>query len=111
LDWAGRIMGPTPNYHFTRDGERTSFYAQALLTGIKLLENNQAVHGQVVMWASLLTERSLFDTTPPFVEFTSLVQFELDVGLDDDGWLKREEEDNQKALEAPEPDTRQQSLL
>jgi len=49
----------TPNYHFTRDGERPSFYAPALLTGIKLLENNQAVHGQVVMWASFLSERSL----------------------------------------------------
>ena len=101
----------TPNYHFTRDGERPSFYAPALLSGIKLLENNQAVHGQVVMWASFLTERNLFDTTPPFLEFRSLLQWRLDVGLDDNTWLKREESDDRKKLEAQETDTRQQTLL
>jgi hypothetical protein len=100
----------TPNYHFTRDGERPSYYAPALLTGIKMLENNQAVHGQVVMWASFLCERSLFDA-PGFIDFTSLVQFELGVGLDDSFWLKREEAEEAKALDAPEPDVRQQSLL
>ena len=107
-DWFLQI---TPNYHFTRDGERPSFYAPALLSGIKLLENNQAVHGQVVMWASFLTERSLFDTTLPFVEFRSLLQFELEVGLEDDNWLKREATDDRKTLVGPEVDERQQSLL
>ena len=57
----------TPNYHFTRDGERLSRFAPDLLSGIKRLETNQAVHGQVVMWAHLLTERDLFDTGPNFL--------------------------------------------
>lgn len=100
-----------PDYHFTRDGERTSLYAPDLLSGIKRLENNQAVHGQVVMWASLLTERSLFDRGSQFLDFTSLLQFDLNVGLDDDAWLKREESDKREALEAPAVDTKQQSFL
>jgi hypothetical protein len=98
----------TPNYHFTRDGERTSWYAANLLSGIKRLENNQAVHGQVVMWANVLTERSLFDFTPQFLDFISPLQFQLDVGLEDKTWLKREESEKRAALEAPAPDERQQ---
>ena len=101
----------TPNYHYTRDGERTSLYAPDLLSGIKRLENNQAVHGQVVMWASVLTERSLFDTGPKFIDFTDLLQFQLDVGLDDRSWLKHEETEKRTALEASATDTGQQSLL
>lgn len=100
----------TPDYHFTRDGERTSYYAADLLSGIKRLENNQAVHGQVVMWANVLTERSLFDVAPQFLDFLAPVQFQLEVGLDDKTWLKREETEKRTALEAPAPDERQQVL-
>jgi hypothetical protein len=100
----------TPNYHFTRDGERTSRFAADLLSGIKRLENNQAVHGQVVMWANVLTERSLFDVRPQFLDFVSPLQFQLDVGLDDKTWLKHEEGEKRAALEAPAPDERQQRL-
>ena len=85
--------------------------APDLLSGIKRLENNQAVHGQVVMWASVLTERSLFDTGPKFIDFTDLLQFQLDVGLDDRSWLKHEETEKRSALEASATDTGQQSLL
>ncbi len=101
----------TPNYYFTRDGERPSFYAPNLTSGIKRLENNQAVHGQVVMWAQLLTERSLFDTGPGFLDFTALVQQELGAGLDDDAWLKHEEKEKQTSLNAPAVDERQGSLF
>jgi hypothetical protein len=101
----------TPNYYFTRDGERPSFYAPNLTSGIKRLENNQAVHGQVVMWAQLLTERSLFDTGPGFLDFTALVQHELSAGLDDDAWLKHEEKEKQTSLNAPAVDERQGSLF
>jgi hypothetical protein len=101
----------TPSYHFTRDGERISRYAPDLLSGIKRLETNQAVHGQVIMWAHLLTERSLFDTDTQFLDFGSLVEFELDVGLDDEAWLKHEDTDTYAALQAPVDDDRQQSLI
>jgi hypothetical protein len=101
----------TPTYHFTRDGERLSRYAPDLLSGIKRLENNQAVHGQVVMWAHLLTARSLFDTGPSFLDFAALQQFELGVGLDDDTWLKREDTEKRDALQVNTIEDRQQRLL
>jgi hypothetical protein len=101
----------TPTYHFTRDGERLSRYAPDLLSGIKRLENNQAVHGQVVMWAYLLTARSLFDSGPQFLDFAALQQFDLGVGLDDDTWLKREDAEMQAALQGPDIDDRQVSFI
>jgi hypothetical protein len=100
----------TPTYHFTRDGERLSRYAPDLLSGIKRLENNQAVHGQVVMWAHLLTGRSLFDSGPQFLDFAALQQFELGVGLDDDAWIKREDTDKQAALQEPDIEDQQGSF-
>jgi hypothetical protein len=81
-----------------------------LLSGIKRLENNQAVHGQVVMRAQVLTERSLFDITPQFLDLIPPVPFQLDAGLDDKAWLKREETEKRAALEARAPDERQQVL-
>jgi len=89
----------TPTYHFTRDGERVSRYAPDLLSGIKRLETNQAVHGQVVMWAQLLKDRSLFDAGPSFIEFSSLVQFQLEAGFDDESWLKHEDPERHAGLE------------
>lgn len=101
----------TPTYHFTWDGERLSRFAPDLLSGIKRLETNQAVHGQVVMWAHLMTERSLFDTGPHFLEFGSLVDFDLDAGLDDEAWLKREDDaDKIAVLQSPGVDERQWRL-
>ncbi|HZR64790.1 MAG TPA: DUF4365 domain-containing protein [Terriglobales bacterium] len=88
----------TPNYHFTRDGERTSLYAPNLVSGIKRLENNQAVHGQVVMWASVLTERNLFEGGSRFIDFTTMNTFQLEVGIDDRSWLGREEAEKRSAL-------------
>lgn len=106
-DW---FLQVTPNYHFTRDGGQPSRFAADLLSGVKRMENNQAVHGQVVMWANVLTERSLFDTGPQFLDFTAPQQFQLDVGLEDKAWLKREDNEKRAALEAPAPDERQQRL-
>ena len=97
----------TPTYHFTRDGERLSRYAPELLSGIKRLENNQAVHGQVVMWAHVLISRSLFDVGPEFLDFAALQQFTLDAGLDDEAWLKRDE----TASGEPEGERKEQALL
>jgi hypothetical protein len=101
----------TPTYHFTRDGVTLSRFAPDLLSGIKRLETNQAVHGQVVMWAHLLTERSLFDTGPKFLDFSSLVDFSLDAGLDDDAWLKHEDSEKSAALQTPSVEDLQESLI
>ena len=45
------------------------------------------------MWAHLLTSRSLFDSGPQFLDFDVLEKFDLDVGVDDDAWIKREDTD------------------
>jgi hypothetical protein len=92
----------TPTYHYTFDGRRPYFYASDQLSGIKRLENNAAVHGQVVMWGSLLTERSLFDKTPNFVSFTPFAEFNLDAGFEDSLWLDREEPEKLSSLLADE---------
>ena len=101
----------SPTYHFTRDGERISRYAGELLSGIKRLENNQAVHGQVVMWAHLLTARSLFDSGPQFLDFDVLEKFELEVGVDDEAWIKREDVNKIHELEGTNLDQAQVSLI
>lgn len=106
-DWYLQI---TPTYHFTRDGDRLSRYAPDLLSGIKRLENNQAVQGQIVMWAHLLTERTLFDSSSGFLDFGSLLQFELNAGIDDDSWLKYEDLESSSQLENPAIDDRQELL-
>lgn len=101
----------TPTYHFTRDGDRISRYAPELLSGIKRLETNQAVHGQVVMWAQLLKDRSLFDTGPSFLEFSSLLNFQLDAGFDDESWLKHEDAERYSELQNERSGHRQESLI
>jgi hypothetical protein len=63
------------------------------------------------MWAHLLTERSLFDTGPKFLDFSSLVDFSLDAGLDDDAWLKHEDSDKSAALQTPSVEDLQESLI
>jgi hypothetical protein len=64
------------------------------------------------MWAHLLTERSLFDEGSGFLGFGSLLDFELDVGLDDDAWLKSEDDPEKRVhLQTPAVDDRQRSLV
>jgi hypothetical protein len=63
------------------------------------------------MWAHLLTDRDLFDTGPRFLDFASMLEFELEVGLDDDAWLKHEDMEKSAALQAPAVDDRQESFI
>jgi hypothetical protein len=82
----------TPTYHFTMDGYRLSIFREDQLKGIKQLERNPAVLGQVVMWAEHLKEKpDFFTKLYPFLTFGSLTQFEIQAGLDDKTWLKKEE--------------------
>jgi hypothetical protein len=96
----------TPTYRFTKDGFRPSRLSALALSGIKRLENNQAVHGQVVMWGVLLREQTLFSTRK-LIHFDELLQFSLDRGLEDAAWLKREP----IASETVSQDTDQGGLL
>lgn len=86
----------TPTYHYTLDGEKRFPGSADQLSGIKRLEQNPAVLGQVMMWSHFLTRPpTLFEAAYPFLTFGELMTFETEVGIDDDTWRKREDEDTE----------------
>lgn len=88
----------TPTYYFTLDGSQPFSYYEDKLKGIKRLERNQAVLGQVVMWARYLTQPpDLFTPRYPFLEFGDLQRFDILAGFDDDQWLRHEDEEEEQA--------------
>jgi hypothetical protein len=93
-----------PTYRFTSDGRSEHPRASALLSGIRKLEKNPAVLGQVVMWAALLRDtdtQDMFGDPPyPYLGFEDLLTFESAVGIDDDEWLTSD--DDPEALKAKE---------
>jgi hypothetical protein len=87
----------TPTYRFTKDGYRDSRFSAEALSGIKRLENNQAVHGQVVMWAEFLQKVTLFSKYN-LIKFDPLMQFTADSGFNDVDWVKREDKERQDTV-------------
>jgi hypothetical protein len=94
----------TPTYRFTQpDGLKTSQYASDWLKGIKQLENNSALLGQLVMWEDVLLNRNedFFVEPYPFLGFGRLLSFELDRGLEDTAWTANDESSTPAAEEMP----------
>ena len=92
----------TPTYFFTRDGYTRDKYEQEKLSGIKRLEKNSAVFGQLIMWAEYLitpVQGNLFLCPYSFLQFDQLEEFEIDVGIDDYIWLKNEDSEDAALLE------------
>lgn len=90
-----------PTYLYTADGRNVYRYHHDRLTGLKRLQNNDAVHGEVNMWSQYLQDiasRNLFSRTSQFLEFSSLIDCELSVGIDDASWKKRESSDDAAPL-------------
>jgi hypothetical protein len=88
------FLAVTPTYHYTRDGYRASKYREEQLKGIKRLERNGAVLGQILMWTSILRrERDLFTASRPQVLFGEPSQLELGWGIEDKAWLPNEADD------------------
>lgn len=84
----------TPSYVFTRDGFHPSKYEADLLSGIKLVERNDAVLTQVYLWADILTRKGdLVHQDYPFLRFSELLSFELPYGINDEEWLSHEDVD------------------
>lgn len=79
----------TPTYRFTSDGYRVHPFAPDYLKRIKEQESNDAVSGQVIMWASLLNDRQGSLGATEFLQFGGLEAFTLDVGIDDASWTSR----------------------
>jgi|KBSSwiStaDraftv2_1062776.scaffolds.fasta_scaffold05159_3 hypothetical protein len=84
----------TPTYFFTVDGRTLHPFYESKLKGIKALERNSAVLGQVAMWADILGERrgDLFTSSYPHLRFGELVRLKLNAGVDDKAWLTTEED-------------------
>jgi hypothetical protein len=79
----------SPTYYFTRNGRLLDGFYEERLTGIKRLENNSAVSGQLAMWADFLRQqqsKELFSEPYPFLKFGDLQRFEVDFGIYDDIW-------------------------
>jgi hypothetical protein len=89
----------TPTYYFTSDGYSPHPFYESKLKGIKALERNPAVLGQIVMWADVLAERrtDLFTAPYPHLGFGALASVDLEVGIDDQAWLSTEENPAMKA--------------
>jgi len=91
----------TPTYYFTRDGLHLSRFYEEPLKGIKRLEHNNAVRGQLIMWIELLTRSGdLHSPEYPFLGFGPAETCALSVGLNDDDWLARERGDRAAAENA-----------
>ena len=86
----------TPHYVFTTDGRTPHPRSEDLLSGLKRLEHQQAVLGQIVMWKHKLTylsPRGLFDGNDerkPFFSFGDLLQSQCERCVDDHQWLQTE---------------------
>jgi hypothetical protein len=77
----------TPTYRFTSDGYRTHPFAADYVKKMKEIELNDAVAGQVIMWAEVLrAPPDLMRTAYPFLSFGDLQAFDIGVGFDDSTW-------------------------
>lgn len=102
-DWYLQI---DPTYRFTTDGRSIHPNTSKLLSGIRKLERNQAMLGQVVMWASLLHDpdpQNLFATNPyPHLGLGELVTFESPVGIQDQAWTTSDYEETAQQVPVDE---------
>lgn len=83
----------TPTYHFTSDGYSKHKFRDKLLQGIKRVERNPDVLGQLFMWANYLSQSTLFSSEYPILRFGQLVTVDIDTSLPDGVWSKSEEKD------------------
>ncbi|MFN8560030.1 MAG: DUF4365 domain-containing protein [Dehalococcoidia bacterium] len=81
----------TPTYHFTVDGSSPHPHAGAFTKGIKILEHNEAVRGQLLMWESVLAG-DMLTTGNRCLEFGSIKTFDLAVGINDAAWTSVDSE-------------------
>jgi hypothetical protein len=81
----------TPTYRYTRDGYSLYRFHEDALKGIKRIEGNRAVLSAVLFWADYLRLKDDFFAKKdlPLV-FEKLPVFDLDVGINDGQWRKRD---------------------
>lgn len=99
-DWYLEI---TPTYHFTSNGYDEDRFRAEHLKGIKRLERNPAVIGQLLMWADYLRRptRNLFSMEEyPFLSFGELATETINTSLPDNVWYQAEESGELQNLRA-----------
>jgi hypothetical protein len=81
----------TPTYRFTRDGFSLYRFHDDALKGIKRIEGNRAVLSALLFWADYLRLQDDFFVRQdlPLV-FGKLFAFDLDIGINDAQWRKRD---------------------
>jgi hypothetical protein len=83
----------TPTYYFTSDGKQLHPFYEGYLTGIKRLEHNSAVLGQLLLFADhLTTPGDMYNPEYPLLRFGALATFDIGVSINDELWLPSEEE-------------------
>lgn len=84
-----------PAYIFTQpDGKTRSRFHSDWLSGIKRLEHNSSILGQLVMWEEILrSSEDLFSGGYPHLGFDRLLSFQIDRGIDDGAWAAFDERD------------------
>ena len=96
----GWYLEITPTYHFTSDGSRDDKFGSDRLQGIKRLDRNPAVLGQLHMWADYLgrSTKDLFSSEYAFLSFGELATVDTNTSLPDDIWYSAEEQAEVKSL-------------
>ncbi|NOT59652.1 MAG: DUF4365 domain-containing protein [Acidobacteria bacterium] len=92
----------TPTYHFTSDGYNLDKFRESHLQGIKRLDRNPAVLGQLLMWSEFLCRPSLFHSEYPFLSFGDLATVEIDTGIADNEWYQAEDSDDAESINSEE---------
>ena len=92
----------TPTYHFTSNGKDTDRFRAERLQGIKRLERNPAVFGQVLFWADYLRRQTcgLFSSEYPFLTFGNLAALDIEASIPDEIWYQGEEGAERDSMQA-----------
>ena len=89
-DW---YLTVDPTYYFTSDGKKTSRFGESYLTGIKRLEKNAAVDGNLRLWVDLFTAANLFERSRERLSFMRPISFETELGVPETAWSALNEEE------------------
>jgi hypothetical protein len=90
MDW---YLEVSPTYFYTSDGKLPYLFHGDKLAGIKRLEHNESVLGQLIMWERLLTDRGdILRQEYSMLRFDELLRFIVGQGISDDLWLPVKEE-------------------
>ena len=91
----------TPTYRFTRDGRAPDRFADDHLKGIKRLDRNKSVYGQLLTWVDVLTHPGdMYQPDYPHLAFERPAGLPLGTGIDDDAWLGVEDAEAAARLRA-----------